>query len=682
MQTMKDKAFQLHVSGYSVFPVGKNKKPLIFSWKKFQTSAPSDEELMELWEKHPEANIGIATGKVSGITVVDVDSYKDGGKTIDDFPKTYTVRTGRGGYHLYYKYHEGITVTTDPVNKVDLRNDGGYVLGAGSVTEFQDTVSNEIVQGEYTVFRDLPLAKFPIEMFENSVKERKEKLIIRNTVSLKEGSRNDTLARLIGSLIYNRKESEWADVLLTADDINKTYSPPLPREEVQTIFDSITKKEKARRKALITSPLQVDDEGGIDVYPHLRKRKDKNGKDLGVILDMSNALIVLRTHPLFKTSIRYNSFKNVPEFRGKEMEESDTLAILEIMQRDCHLPGLPAKHVEDAVRVFAQEHKYDEAVDWLTSLVWDGTPRLEGWTVDALNAEDTEYHRAVGANWIMGMVSRIMEPGCQFDYVLLLLGKQNIGKSSVFKIIGGPWHKMCAGDIGSKDFYLKMRGCMLMDFDEATVLYKASAMHVKSTITEREDEYRAPYDKVTKKFLRRNVFSMSANDLEPLKDVTGNRRYWPVHLKKVVNFKWLEDNRDQLFAEAYSYWVNKTKILKVPVDEALEKQRDAQVLDDWTDEIMHTLQQDPLYCAGNREEFETTIADLYMNTFPDAKIENLDPRKSQRITSILKLTAGLEPARTDSRRYWRFTPERAEELQKSNLKSTKDPLQAEFDKND
>jgi hypothetical protein len=60
--------------GYPVIPIQKdNKKPYI-CWKKYQEQMPTIDEVTGWWTKYPEANIGLITGEISGIFVVDIDT--------------------------------------------------------------------------------------------------------------------------------------------------------------------------------------------------------------------------------------------------------------------------------------------------------------------------------------------------------------------------------------------------------------------------------------------------------------------------------------------------------------------------------------------------------------------------------------------------------------------------------
>jgi hypothetical protein len=131
-----DVALQYGLAGFSVIPLlPKGKTPLI-EWKCYQAERASQKQIQEWWKRWPDANIGIVTGKISGIVVVDIDipDKKDGVLLLAD--TSFIVRTGSGGYHLYYLYpkgHEYIPSKARIDDGVDVRADGGYVVAPGSI---------------------------------------------------------------------------------------------------------------------------------------------------------------------------------------------------------------------------------------------------------------------------------------------------------------------------------------------------------------------------------------------------------------------------------------------------------------------------------------------------------------------------------------------------------------------
>jgi len=104
----------------------------------FLRATTDPEKIRDWWGMWPVCNIGIATGKVSGITVVDIDPYNGGMDTVRDkglvFPKTAQVLTQRDGFHLYYAYKGKAKGAMG--KGIDVKSDGGYVVAPPSVGAF------------------------------------------------------------------------------------------------------------------------------------------------------------------------------------------------------------------------------------------------------------------------------------------------------------------------------------------------------------------------------------------------------------------------------------------------------------------------------------------------------------------------------------------------------------------
>lgn len=116
--------------GIKIFPC-RHKKPLTTNG--FKDSTTDQKIIRQWWHKFPEANIGLPTGKMNGITVLDIDLDKGGGANIrkyfgdGDFPTRLIVRTGNG-YHLYFDYSPHLKNRAGYLPGLDVRNDGGYVI--------------------------------------------------------------------------------------------------------------------------------------------------------------------------------------------------------------------------------------------------------------------------------------------------------------------------------------------------------------------------------------------------------------------------------------------------------------------------------------------------------------------------------------------------------------------------
>jgi len=222
--------------GKSVIPVGKNKRPLI-KWEEFQKRLPTEAEVRSWWKMFPEANIGIVTGKVSNILVVDVDKKSGGIETVKGLAlgATLTAKTGGGGLHYYYKYQEGVGNKAGIYQGIDIRGEGGYVLAPPSMHE-----SGQPYRWGLTIeAADFPRDVFNVEKVENNW----EWLV----GGVGEGERNESSAKVAGILLRTFKPEQWETVawkmLLGWNSANR---PPLPEDELRATFESIASREGAK----------------------------------------------------------------------------------------------------------------------------------------------------------------------------------------------------------------------------------------------------------------------------------------------------------------------------------------------------------------------------------------------------------------------------------------------------
>ena len=217
--------------GFSVIPLKRDKKPSV-PWKEFQHRMANEEELRE-WFSKGDHNIGIVTGAISGISVIDFDDLKVFGQYLNDklIPMSPLVITGKG-VHIYCRYSDGSRNFAKRIPGIDLRSEGGYVVAPPSVHESGK---------RYDFFRplDVPLATLPEWVMCKSEEQPKPfQESSEGLFSLKsEGQRNDSIAKAAGSLIG--KGYPFQDVLQICCSLNASYSPPLAKQEVKKTIQSI-----------------------------------------------------------------------------------------------------------------------------------------------------------------------------------------------------------------------------------------------------------------------------------------------------------------------------------------------------------------------------------------------------------------------------------------------------------
>jgi hypothetical protein len=206
-------------------------------------------QIQRWWERWPDANIGVATGKVSGITVIDIDG-KEGEEAIKalGLPQTWTVKTPRGGWHLYFTYTPALHTGAGILPQVDIRNDGGYVL-----------VEPSTVGGKpYRVVRDEPgvatLLEIPGILTRRSRssgelptrpdgihtrQQEGDQWIVRALGGVTEGQRNETAARLIG--YYHGKGIPEDIIAATLWPWAQACLPPMDMTELERTVRSVTR---------------------------------------------------------------------------------------------------------------------------------------------------------------------------------------------------------------------------------------------------------------------------------------------------------------------------------------------------------------------------------------------------------------------------------------------------------
>lgn len=211
---------------------------------------------------------------------------------------------------------------------------------------------------------------------------------------------------------------------------------------------------------------------------------------------------------------------------------------------------VPMSVAGQAVEVVSRDRQFHPVREFLDGLAWDGTPRLETWLLTYLGAEDTPYHRAVGARWLISAVARIYVPGCKADCALILEGPQGIRKSSALMALAQPWFTDRLSDLGSKDAAMETRGVWIIEIAELDTMGRAEVSTIKAFMSRTQDRFRPPYGKRLVDLARQCVFAGSVNpEGGYLKDPTGGRRFWPV-VCGTIDIATLERDRDQLWAEA------------------------------------------------------------------------------------------------------------------------------------
>ena len=572
---MLDAALAYAARGLAVFPLAEGTKiPCIQGGF---TQATTDEEQIRLfWTTRPNCNIGIATGGMSnGLVVIDVDLDNDKGEdgyiTLKswenehgELPEGACATTPRGGMHLYFISDEPFACSVNKKLGVDVRAEGGFVVAPPSVREDGRTYDWDLHFEDYGI----PRADDNTKAFINKVQEGKlnneKKFELPDRI--RNGERNDTLFRYACSL----QAHSVPDDVITASvmGVNKSLCDnPVSDAECEKIVNSALSKNKGlsdEAKALKRT-----------VYRML----DCNDKG-APYQTITNCMTVLANDPLLVGRFAYNTIAYtktietpVPwdtEKGTRQIKDVDYSQFAAYLEKEYGLHS-KAKAI-DAVANICSQNRFNPIVEFLEGLKWDGTPRTRGLLPLFLGAAETDYNTEVIELFMRGAIARALQPGTKFDHMIVLVGKQGIGKSTFLRRLAhqSAWFNDNFNTIEGDNAVEKLRGMWMVEMAELLSVKKAKEVEaVKSFVTSTVDTIRPKYARETEQRPRVCVFAGTTNDMDFLSDPTGNRRFIPIHCDATERQEILFDDScqeffDQCWAEVYTRWKAGEQSLVLP----------------------------------------------------------------------------------------------------------------------
>ena len=274
----------------------------------------------------------------------------------------------------------------------------------------------------------------------------------------------------------------------------------------------------------------------------------------GIAQSIENTVLILSNDPALRGCLAFNEMdhnivvrRDLPWRKVKSTSQwidADDAALRYHLERVYGLTG--KDRIFDAVNVVANQHSFHPVRDYLSGCTWDGVPRVETLLIDYLGAEDNEYTRAVTRKTLVAAVARIYRPGCKFDYMLTLRGRQGLGKSALIAKLGGTWFSDTFTTMQGKDAYEQVQGVWVMEVGELAGMRKAEAETIKLYISKQTDRFRPAYGRRLQEFPRQCVFIGTTNESQFLRDTTGNRRFWVVDTPNDPELSIWEDLTDEV----------------------------------------------------------------------------------------------------------------------------------------
>ncbi|MBD2606505.1 hypothetical protein H6G81_18710 [Scytonema hofmannii FACHB-248] len=171
---------------------------------------------------------------------------------------------------------------------------------------------------------------------------------------------------------------------------------------------------------------------------------------------------------------------------------------------------------------------------------------------------DDELSQKMLEKWLIASVARIMAPGCQADYSLVLKGKQGIGKSSFFRVLGGQYFLDLDSSTDGTETKRQIAKSWIVEMGEMEgITRKKEVEELKAFLTKTKDTFRGLWERKPTDHDRHVVFGGTCNSDEILKDATGSRRFWIIPCgDRAIDIDFLKVNRDEILASAYLQWKN------------------------------------------------------------------------------------------------------------------------------
>ena len=292
------------------------------------------------------------------------------------------------------------------------------------------------------------------------------------------------------------------------------------------------KLELEDRKKELRDVLDVSDEEFKEIVDNgLVYKKDYT-------LDTKSATnydLIVQNDKFIKEHVRFNEFTNSLEWDGVTFKNGDLLTINSYLDRVYMFRDRAL--IWDTLNRPGNIISYHPIKSIIEDEEWDKTPRIDTFFENicktVIKDEDTRtYYKEVARMLFYGGIKRLYEPGCKFDYMIILKGNQGTCKTTLVRLLAlddDAYSEVTT--IDGSDGIENIKGSWICEFAELLAMVRAREVEsIKAFITRQYDKYRPPYAHVSEIVPRSCIFIGTTNEIQFMSDMTGNRRYLPVEV--------------------------------------------------------------------------------------------------------------------------------------------------------
>lgn len=267
-----------------------------------------------------------------------------------------------------------------------------------------------------------------------------------------------------------------------------------------------------------------------------------------------------------------NAYKIIPRYNvitkrielsipGRKFTQANRMkSALGVLISLMHENRMPSGNLMDFLVPLSDANQHNPIAEWIDSVPWDGESRLKEFYA-TIKAENEELKEIMLKKWlIMGAAAAFEDEGIEATGMLVLQGRQALGKTRWFKNLVpkdiGPFIKDgLALNLEDKDSILAANSFWLVELGELPhTIAQCGVDALKAFIGRKSDCIREPYGRASSDFPRKTVFCGTVNEARFLKDRTGNRRFFTIACEQ-INYKH-EIDMQQLWAEAKVLYEN------------------------------------------------------------------------------------------------------------------------------